>query len=97
VREEEMHHHGQDNQTFGNCMTDQELEEAIEDAKSILKSLKNKGSEVAKNRAEDYLWYMQSKYKTAKKIKSILDDVDAINKEIENLEMERKLKNEKDI
>ena len=56
-------------------MTDQELEEAI----------------------EDYLWYMQSKYKTAKKIKSILDDVDAINKEIENLEMERKLKNEKDI
>jgi flagellin-specific chaperone FliS len=95
-----MHHHGQDNQTTGNCMTDQEFEELkeeIESAKSILESLKNKGGEIAKNRAEDYLWYMQSKYKTAKKIKSILDEVDSINKEIENLEMERKLKNEKDI
>jgi cytochrome c556 len=69
-----------------------ELEEAIEDAKSILESLKNKGSEVAKNRAQDYLWYMQSKHKTAKKIKFLLDEVDSINKEIENLEMERKLK-----
>lgn len=80
-------------------MTDQEIQELKEKAESAkyeLKSLKPKSEQIAINRATDYFLYIQSMYKTEKRIKAIYNKADAIKKDLETLK-ERNLKNENNI